>query len=125
MPIYEYQCKKCGDVFEVMQKMSDPPPKRHACGGRKIERLLSQTSFRLKGTGWYVTDFRDGGKGAKGGADKGGADKGESAASSDGASSKGESSSTKSESASGKKESGGKSDSSKKGPGSKPASANA
>jgi putative FmdB family regulatory protein len=57
MPIYEYQCQKCGEIFEVFQKFSDPPPKRHECGGRKIKRLMSQTSFILKGTGWYVTDY--------------------------------------------------------------------
>ena len=57
MPIYEYQCEKCGEVFEVFQKVSDPPPKRHECGGRKIKRVMSQTSFILKGTGWYVTDY--------------------------------------------------------------------
>lgn len=57
MPIYEYQCEKCGEVFEVFQKVSDPAPKSHTCGSRKIKRLMSQTSFVLKGTGWYVTDY--------------------------------------------------------------------
>jgi putative FmdB family regulatory protein len=57
MPIYEYQCEKCGEVFEVFQKVSDPAPKSHACGSRKIKRLMSQTSFVLKGSGWYITDY--------------------------------------------------------------------
>lgn len=57
MPIYEYECEKCGDVFEVFQKISDPPPKSHTCGSRKVRRIMSQTSFVLKGTGWYATDY--------------------------------------------------------------------
>jgi putative FmdB family regulatory protein len=57
MPIYEYQCDKCGEVFEVFQKVSDPPPKTHSCGSDKLHRVMSQTSFILKGTGWYVTDY--------------------------------------------------------------------
>ena len=57
MPIYEYECQKCGEVFEVFQKMSDPAPKSHSCGSRKVRRLISQTSFQLKGSGWYVTDY--------------------------------------------------------------------
>ncbi|MEE8408432.1 MAG: zinc ribbon domain-containing protein, partial [Myxococcota bacterium] len=57
MPIYEYECEKCGEVFEVFQKVSDPPPKSHSCGSRKVRRLISRTSFVLKGTGWYVTDY--------------------------------------------------------------------
>ena len=57
MPIYEYQCEKCGEVFEVFQKVSDPPPKSHSCGSRKVKRIMSQTSFVLKGSGWYITDY--------------------------------------------------------------------
>jgi putative FmdB family regulatory protein len=57
MPIYEYQCEKCGEVFEVFQRVSDPPPEQHECGGRKIKRVMSQTSFILKGSGWYITDY--------------------------------------------------------------------
>jgi putative FmdB family regulatory protein len=57
MPIYEYQCEKCGEVFEVFQRVSDPPPKQHECGGTKIKRVMSQTSFILKGSGWYITDY--------------------------------------------------------------------
>ena len=57
MPIYEYQCTKCGKRFEYMQKMSDPPMKKcKACGG-KLEKLISAAGFQLKGTGWYKTDY--------------------------------------------------------------------
>ena len=62
MPIYEYECKKCGEIFEVMQKMSDPAPKKHECGGTRIKRVMSRSSFVLKGTGWYVTDYARKGK---------------------------------------------------------------
>ena len=57
MPIYEYQCAACSAVFEVFQKHSDPPPAEHSCGSKEIRRLLSNTSFVLKGTGWYATDY--------------------------------------------------------------------
>lgn len=63
MPIYEFECKSCGTVQEVMQKMSDPPPE--ACGSCEkgpLVKLMSRTAFVLKGAGWYVTDFRDKGK---------------------------------------------------------------
>jgi len=57
MPIYEYACKKCGEQFEVLQKMSDQPLRRcRACGGR-LERLLSPVGIHFKGSGWYVTDY--------------------------------------------------------------------
>ena len=53
MPIYEYACEKCSRVVEVMQKISDPPPKKcERCGGR-LARVISQSSFQLKGGGWY------------------------------------------------------------------------
>ncbi len=53
MPIYEYACKKCGKVVEVFQKASDPGPKTcEKCGGR-LGRVISHTSFQLKGGGWY------------------------------------------------------------------------
>jgi len=75
MPIYEYGCKKCGAVTEVLQKASDPPPKKCACGSKRLSKLMSQTSFVLKGTGWYVTDFA--GKGKKDGGKNDDAKKGE------------------------------------------------
>jgi putative FmdB family regulatory protein len=57
MPIYEYSCQKCGVRLEVMQKITDKPLKRcKSCGG-KLEKEWSTTSFQLKGTGWYVTDY--------------------------------------------------------------------
>ena len=57
MPIYEYQCVKCGSQKELMQRISDATiPKCGACKC-KMKRLISQSSFHLKGTGWYVTDY--------------------------------------------------------------------
>ena len=57
MPIYEYLCEKCGSHFEVIQKFSDKPLKFCSnCKGR-LTKLISQTSFQLKGSGWYVTDY--------------------------------------------------------------------
>lgn len=55
MPIYEYACGGCGDEFEVEQRITDAPLKTcPACRSRKIKRLISQTSFVLKGGGWYA-----------------------------------------------------------------------
>ncbi len=58
MPIYEYACSGCGHELEEMQKITDKPKKvcPH-CHAHKLERLISNTSFKLKGTGWYVTDY--------------------------------------------------------------------
>ena len=57
MPIYEYKCTKCNNKFEVMQKMSaDPLTVCDSCGG-ELKKLITNTSFVLKGTGWYVTDY--------------------------------------------------------------------
>src|SRR5262249_43955321 len=57
MPLYEYQCSKCGRVFEVIQKFSDAPLTVHEeCGGT-VERLLSAPAFQFKGSGWYITDY--------------------------------------------------------------------
>jgi len=54
MPLYEYRCKACGHVMEVLQKLSDPPVRKcDQCSGRSVEKLLSRTSFQLKGGGWY------------------------------------------------------------------------
>lgn len=57
MPIYEYSCKKCGAHMEMMQKVSDKPPARHAKCGGKLEKEWSRTGFQFKGSGWYVTDY--------------------------------------------------------------------
>jgi len=62
MPIYEYKCDGCGDVFEVMQAYSDPGPDRHACGSIALHRVMSTTAFVLKGEGWYLTDYARKGK---------------------------------------------------------------
>jgi putative FmdB family regulatory protein len=60
MPIYEYRCDGCGQQFEVIQKFSDSPLEVcEACQGH-LTKLISQTSFQLKGTGWYVTDYARG-----------------------------------------------------------------
>src|SRR5436305_15224996 len=63
MPIYEYQCQKCG-TFEVTQRITEKPlGKCPSCKG-KVKKLISNTSFQLKGTGWYVTDYARKDKGA-------------------------------------------------------------
>jgi putative FmdB family regulatory protein len=57
MPLYEYQCNKCGHRFERIQRFSDPlVEKCPDCGG-KVERLLSAPAVQFKGSGWYVTDY--------------------------------------------------------------------
>lgn len=57
MPIYEYQCKKCGHRFESIQKVSDPPLNRCVKCKGKAERLVSSPAIQFKGSGWYVTDY--------------------------------------------------------------------
>lgn len=79
MPIYEYVCGACGTEFEMMQKVGDPPPRRHDCSSRsRVSRKLSLSAFQLKGGGWYNEGY------SKGNGDKGSA--AESSSSSDGAS---------------------------------------
>jgi len=57
MPLYEYQCQKCGHRFERIQRFSDPLVKKcPECGG-KVEQLLSAPAVQFKGSGWYVTDY--------------------------------------------------------------------
>lgn len=57
MPIYEYECTGCGKHHEIIQKISDKPiVKCPQCSGR-LQRLISQSSFHLKGSGWYATDY--------------------------------------------------------------------
>lgn len=61
MPIYEYECSACGNVFETFQKITEDPLETcNLCNGR-VQRLISQCSFQLKGSGWYVTDYKTGG----------------------------------------------------------------
>ena len=57
MPLYEYQCTACAHRFEVIQKFSDKPVKKCPKCGKAVEKLVSSSSFQLKGTGWYVTDY--------------------------------------------------------------------
>jgi putative FmdB family regulatory protein len=56
MPIYEYRCPKCG-TFETMQRITEPSLKRCPTCKSKVERMMSRTSFVLKGSGWYATDY--------------------------------------------------------------------
>jgi|SRR5579863_1382567 len=66
MPLYEYQCSKCQKIFEVIEKFADTPLTVHeGCGG-KVERLLSAPAFKLKGSGWYATDYPKSGSEKKG-----------------------------------------------------------
>ncbi len=57
MPIYEYECMNCHKIHEVMQKFSDEPLKKCPICGGELKKLISQSSFILKGSGWYVTDY--------------------------------------------------------------------
>ena len=83
MPIYEYQCAACGDLHEALQKISDPPlTDCPACGRATLRKKVSAVAFRLKGSGWYETDFKSGSKknlagdpeGAKSASSEGGGD---------------------------------------------------
>ncbi len=90
MPIYEYKCDRCDNVFEVIQKFVDPPVAVHEQCGGKVVRLISTSALQFKGSGFYITDYKKtGGKDAK----VANAKNGDSTSSSD---------SSKSESASGK-----------------------
>jgi putative FmdB family regulatory protein len=63
MPFYEYQCTKCGHEEEVLQKISDKPLKKcPSCGKSSMQKKVSASAFRLKGGGWYETDFKSGKK---------------------------------------------------------------
>ena len=60
MPIYEYKCASCGNVFEIIQRFSDEPLTTHdQCGGA-LEKLVSAAALQFKGTGWYITDYAKG-----------------------------------------------------------------
>ena len=60
MPIYEYKCRKCGEIFELMESIHSDVHERKClkCGGT-AKRIISLSSFQLKGTGWYVTDYKN------------------------------------------------------------------
>ena len=78
MPIYEYECRGCGERHEFIQKFSDGPKRKcPSCGKLRLRKLISAAAFHLKGDGWYVTDFRDKGKSKD--KDKGKSDSAESA----------------------------------------------
>jgi putative FmdB family regulatory protein len=64
MPIYEYNCPSCG-TFEVTQRITDKPLGKCPTCKSKVKKLISNTSFQLKGTGWYLTDYARKGNGAK------------------------------------------------------------
>jgi putative FmdB family regulatory protein len=76
MPIYEYKCGKCG-TFEATQRITEKPLSRCPTCKGKVKKLISNTSFQLKGTGWYVTDYA---RKDKGTSDKTSSSKGEKAA---------------------------------------------
>ena len=57
MPLYEYQCKKCGHRFEKIQKFSDKPIKKCPDCGGPVEQMISAPAVQFKGSGWYVTDY--------------------------------------------------------------------
>ena len=89
MPLYEYQCRKCGHRFEEIQKYSDRPIKRcPKCRKGTVDKLISAPAVQFKGSGWYVTDYArkgsaggsesGGGKGDSGGKDSGEKDAGKS-----------------------------------------------
>jgi len=87
MPIYEYLCESCHKQAEFMQKFTDPAPaKCEACGKGPMVKQLSRTSFALKGTGWYVTDFKGGSSKPPSSADSKDAEAGSSGKASAGAS---------------------------------------
>ena len=65
MPIYEYQCEGCGEVFELIQKFSDEPLKVHEKCGAPVHRLITSSAIQFKGSGWYATDYAKGGNGSK------------------------------------------------------------
>ena len=57
MPLYEYECEKCGDVFEAIQKFSDAPLATHEKCGGSVHRKISAPALQFKGSGWYITDY--------------------------------------------------------------------
>jgi len=101
MPIYEYQCEKCEHQFDALQKLSDKPLKKcPECGKMALTKLISAAGFRLKGGGWYETDFKSGNKKNLAG-DSGGGDSKSSGSSSASSSSSGSSAESASGSSSG------------------------
>jgi putative FmdB family regulatory protein len=96
MPIYEYRCEKCG-TFEATQRITDKPiGKCPTCKG-KVKKLISHTSFQLKGSGWYITDYARKGKSADGKSDDAAKPAAETKSDTKSDSKKGESSATSSD----------------------------
>ena len=62
MPLYEYKCTKCGSVFEILQKVNDPPLKKCIRCQGSVKKLVSPSALQFKGSGWYVTDYGSKGK---------------------------------------------------------------
>jgi putative FmdB family regulatory protein len=87
MPIYEYRCEQCGE-FEVMQKITGRPLAKCPTCRSKVTKLISNTSFQLKGTGWYATDYAHKGNGGETATQSKSETKTESKASSDSSSTK-------------------------------------
>ncbi len=80
MPIYAYKCGSCGHAKDVLQKISDAPLTTcPACGAEAFGKQLTAAGFQLKGSGWYVTDFRGGSGGASAGTSASGASSSQSA----------------------------------------------
>src|SRR5580698_8443799 len=69
MPLYEYACDRCGKTLEVLQKYSDEPLTVHESCGGALEKLISRSAFKLKGSGWYATDYASGGQSGQKGSD--------------------------------------------------------
>lgn len=60
MPIYEYYCSQCNKVHEVLQRLSESSLTQcPVCGSKGVQKIISRAAFQLKGSGWYVTDFKD------------------------------------------------------------------
>jgi len=57
VPIYEYKCSRCGETFEVIQKIEDPPVKKCLKCGGPVKKIISPPALQFKGSGWYVTDY--------------------------------------------------------------------
>jgi putative FmdB family regulatory protein len=75
MPIYEYRCAACGHHLEALQKMSEAPLRKCPdCGKSQLKRLVSASQFRLKGSGWYETDFKNKSETKRNLVEKGGAE---------------------------------------------------
>jgi len=70
MPLYEYECENCGDLFEVIQKFADEALTVHEKCGGKVHRILSAPALQFKGSGWYVNDYAKSGNSAEGASKK-------------------------------------------------------